>query len=98
MASALVLTVSGAYTFASTSPSIVAIPPSLFVSVGPTASMIPQNVKEAQDTTAKSDEGTQEKADDNIKLSQGAISETTAKQVALTANTGTTITSVSTED
>ena len=97
LASALVLTLGGGYVFASNSPSRAIVPLSPIISVAPIASTISQNVKEVQDATEKSDEGAQESTDDNITLPQGAITESTAKQVALSANAGTTVTAVETE-
>ena len=97
MASALVLTLGGGYAFASSSPSIASVPLSSVVSVAPITSPVSTSVKAVQDTPTKSDEGAQENADENVKIPAGAISEATAKQVALMANTGTTVTAVETE-
>ena len=96
MASAFVLILAGSYAFASTPPNIVATPssPVSFVPVTPTVS---QDGKAVQDTTGNSDEGAQEIADENVKIPAGAISEATAKQIALMANTSTTVTAIETE-
>lgn len=97
LASALVLTLGGGYVFASNSSSRAIVPLSPVVSVAPITSPVSPSVKEVQNATEKSDEGAQESADDNITLPQGAITESTAKRVALSANAGTTVTAVETE-
>ena len=97
MASALVLTLGGGYAFASSSPSIASVPLSSVVSVAPITSSVSPSVKAVQDTPTKSDEGAQENSDENVKIPAGAISEATAKQIALMANTGTTVTAIETE-
>ena len=96
MASAFVLILAGSYAFASTPPNIVATPLSP-VSFVPVTSTVSQDGKAVQDTTGNSDEGAQENADENVKIPAGAISEATAKQIALMAHTGTTVTAIETE-
>ena len=96
MASAFVLILAGSYAFASTPPNRVATPSSP-VSLVPLTPAVSQDGKAVQDTTGNSDEGAQENADENVKIPAGAISEATAKQIALMVNTGTTVTAVETE-
>ena len=96
LASAIVLILAGSYAFASTPPGIVSTPSSP-VSLVPLTPTVSQDGKAVQDTTGNSDEGAQEIADENVKIPAGAISEATAKQIALMANTGTTVTAVETE-
>ena len=96
LASAFVLILAGSYAFASTPPNRVATPSSP-VSLVPLTPAVSQDGKAVQDTTGNSDEGAQEIADENVKIPAGAISEATAKQIALMANTGTTVTAIETE-
>ena len=96
LASAFVLILAGSYAFASTPPNRVATPssPASLVPLTPTVS---PDGRAIQDTTGNSDEGAQENADENLKIPAGAISETTAKQIALMVHTDTTVTAIETE-
>ena len=96
LASAIVLILAGSYAFASTPPNRVATPSSP-VSLVPLTPPVSPDVRAVHDTTGNSDEEAQENADENVKIPAGAISEATAQQVALMANTGTTVTAVETE-